>query len=74
MSTPGTMHRARNNHRCDAYFETKCVGDGWIVAGEKYFSPSGDCKDPFHPYRVCKTCLQRAGKKAEITTKTKEPI
>lgn len=54
--TDGGFHIARKEHRCDHYFSHKCVGTGKIEKGDRYFSPYGDIKEGFTPYRVCCEC------------------
>lgn len=55
-----SAHKARKNFRCDHYWSAKCAGDGAIPKGALYVSPTDDCIDPFHPYRVCAECFAAA--------------
>ncbi len=55
-----STHNARKTHKCTPYFLRKCKGNGYINKGETYFSPTQDCIDPFHPYRICQTCREEA--------------
>lgn len=50
-------HKARKGHYCDAYFTRHCAGFGWIEKGDIYWSPENDCKDAFHPFRICSICF-----------------
>lgn len=59
------FHKATKTHRCTPYFTHHCIGTGIILKGEIYYSPSDDCIDPFHPYRICASCVQNYANKGE---------
>lgn len=52
----GKWVTARKEYPCDSYFYKTCIGTGKIQKGKLHWQPGDDCKDPFHPFRVCQLC------------------